>query len=203
MARRSTCNRSRNRRALAGALAVALATAALAGCNGATRFVHPEADLPFYQSVGVVPFTSLAQDRLGGEKVTNVFFTELLNLHFDHVIEPGQFATAMTRTRGGTPFTNAWSTEELQKLGQEAGVQGIFMGTVRDYDMTHSGRESFPLLSLEVRLIDAATGRLVWSASETRRGGPALPFFGWTEVHTMGELTAAVCRQLLRTLPRG
>jgi hypothetical protein len=108
----------------------------------------------------------------------------------------------MTRVRGGTPFTNAWSTPELAKLAQEAGVQGIFIGTVRDYEMLHSGRDSFPLLSLEVRLVDAATGRLVWSASLTRRGGPALPLFGWTQVRTMGELAASVCRELLSTLPR-
>jgi len=174
-----------------------------AGCGGATRFVHPEADIPYYEKVAIIPFTSLAQDRLAGEKVTNVFFAELLHLRFDQVVEPGQFAAAMTRVRGGTPFTNPWSTSELAKLAQEAGVQGIFIGTVRDYEMVHGGRDSFPLLSLEVHFIDASTGRLVWSASRTRKGGPALPLFGWTEVRTMGELTASMCRELLSTLPKG
>ena len=74
---------------------------------------------------------------------------------------------------------------------------------VRDYEMVHGGRDSFPLLSLEVHFIDASTGRLVWSASRTRKGGPALPLFGWTEVRTMGELTASMCRELLSTLPKG
>lgn len=175
----------------------------LVACAGPTRFLHPEADLPYYRKVGVIPFTTLAQDRLAGEKVTNVFFAELLRHGFDQVVEPGQFAAAMTRVRGGTPHTNPWSNSELAKLAEETGVDGFFLGTVRDYEMTFTNREPFPLLSLEVRLVDAATGRLVWSASRTRKGGPKLPLLGWGEIHTMGELTAAVCRELLRTLPRG
>jgi TolB-like protein len=182
--------------------AAALAILATAGCAGPARFIDPEADLAFYERVGVIPFTSLAQDRLAGEKTTNIFFTELLERRFAQVAEPGQFTAAMARTRGGTPITNPWSSAELAKLGEDAGVQGVFMGTVRDYDMAQVGRESFPLLSVEVRLVDTATGRVVWSASRTRQGGPSLPIIGFGEVHTMGELTSQVCRELLGSLPR-
>ncbi len=181
---------------------VVLAALALVGCAGPARFVDPEADLPFYEVVGVVPFVTLAQDRLAGEKATNVFFTELLGRRFARVTEPGQFTAAMQRVRGGTSAANPWSTAELVRLGEEAGVQGVFMGTVRDWDMAPAGRESFPLISLEVRLVDTASGRVVWSASQTRKGGPALPLIGWGEIHTLGELASDMCRNLLKTLPR-
>jgi hypothetical protein len=184
-------------------LAAAAVLGSSLGCStGATRFVHPEADIPYYQKVAVMPFATLAPDRLAGEKVGNVFFSEVLRLGFDQVVEPGQFTTAMTRVRGGTPQTNPWSTEDLGKLAEETGVQGFFMGTVRDYDMIHVGRDSYPLISLEVRFVDAATGRVVWSASETRRGGPAPPLFGWTATRTIGDLTTQLCRELLGTLPK-
>jgi hypothetical protein len=181
----------------------AILCAVLLGCSpGATRFVHPEADLPYYQTIAVMPFETLASDRLAGEKVTNVFFSEVLRLGFDQVVEPGQLTTAMIRLRGGTPPSNPWSTEELAKLAEATGVQGFFMGTVRDYDMVPVGRDIFPLLSLEARFVDAATGRVVWSASETRRGGPAPPLMGWMATRTMGELTTRMCRELLATLPK-
>jgi hypothetical protein len=109
---------------------------------------------------------------------------------------------AMMKIRGGTPPTNPWSSEDLTKLAEETGVQGFFMGTVRDYDMVNMSRDAFPLLSLEVQLVDAATGRVVWNASETRRGGPAPPLLGFMATRTMGDLTSRVCRELLRTLPR-
>jgi hypothetical protein len=188
-----------------GSLRMALVAALLAvsACGGPTKFLNPEADLPFYEKVGIVPFTSLAQDRAAGYRVTNVFFTELLERGFAEVVEPGQFAADMASVRGGTPAESPWSTEQLAKLGEKAGVQGIFMGTVRQYEMVNSGRDSYPLLSVEVRLVDAATGRLVWSASETRKGGAGFPIFGWGGVRVMESLTADVCRDLLTTLPRG
>lgn len=182
-----------------GALVLA---ALLAGCSGGvTRFVHPEADLAFYESLGVVPFESLGQDRLAGEKATNIFFTEVLRRGFADVREPGQFAAAIQKLRGLGPSERAWTAADLARLGNEAQVQGVFMGIVRDYEMTSVGRSTFPLVSIEVRLIDTNTGNMVWSASKTRRGGPTMPFTGWREIHTLGELTTVVCRELLETLP--
>lgn len=170
------------------------------GCGTTTSYVNPDADLPFYERVAILPFTSLATDRLAGEKVASVFFTELLAIEFAEVVDPGQLAAAMVRTRGGTPPANPWSTVELMRLGGEVGAQGLFLGTIRDFEMVRTGRDAFPLLSLEIRLLDVNTGRVVWSASGTERGGPAFPLLGWREVHTMGELTVQVCRDLLRTL---
>lgn len=180
--------------------AALIALLGLCGCSGASRFVHPDADLPFYEKVGVIPFSSLAADRLAGEKVTNVFFTELLRRKFDQVLEPGQFAVAMTRVRGGTPYTNPWSSEELAKLGDETGVQGVFMGTVREYTMTTTGRDSYPMVALEVRFVDVATGRLVWTSSITRRTGPGVPFLS-RPIRTIDGLAASVCQEVLQTLP--
>lgn len=172
----------------------------LSGCAGATRFVHPDADLPFYEKVAVIPFQSLTQDRAAGEKITNVFFAELLNRKFDQVVEPGQFAAAMTRIRGGTPYTNPWSGEDLGKLAEETGVQGVFMGTVREYSMTQNGRDLYPMVALEVRFVDAGTGRIVWSSSITRRTGPGVPFLG-RGARTLDGLAADACRAILGTLP--
>ena len=171
------------------------------GCGGPARFVDPEADIPFYERVGILPFETLSNDRAAGMRLTSVFFTEVLNVEFAEVVEPGQFLAAINIVRPGTPVTNPWSTAEIARLSAEAGVQAVFMGTVREYEMTRVGRESFPLVSVEVRLVDSATGRLVWSASDTRRGGPGFPIFGWGEVHTLGELSADVCRDILETLP--
>lgn len=173
------------------------------GCAAPAQFMHPDADLPYYETVGIVPFESLEADRFAGAKVTNVFFSELLRTGFSEVMEPGQFQASMTRVRGGTPLNKPWSSSDLAKLGEESGVQGIFTGIVREYEMTRVGRESFPLVSIEIRLLDAATGRVVWSASHTRRGGPTMPFTSWREVHTLGELTTKMCRELLSPLAKG
>lgn len=174
----------------------------LSGCSSpVTRFTHPEADFSFYESVGIIPFETLGQDRLAGEKVTNVFFAELLTKNFAVVCEPGQFEASIQRVRGTGISNLPWSAADVAQLAKEANVQGVFTGTVRDYEMTSVGRSMYPLVSVEVRLLDASTGNLVWSASVTRRGGPAFPFLFWRETHTLGELTTEVCRRILETLP--
>lgn len=192
-------------RSRVGAVALAAVTAVLlsSACAGPAHFVDSEADLAYYERVAVAPFSSLAQDQIAGVKVADVFFTELLRTGFAQVSEPGQVAAAMSKVRGGTPITNAWSTEDLAKLGEELGVQGVFFGTVRDYMTERVGRDAFPQISLETRLVDTTSGRIVWTASKTRRGGPGFPIFGFGEVHTAGELTSEVCREMLETLPRG
>jgi hypothetical protein len=191
-------NRKRRVRSLPG---VAILLLALSGCGAPAHFIDPEADIPFYERAGVIPFATLSQDRAAGLRVTGAFFTELLELETLQVIEPGQFEASMVRIRGNTPAQRNWSTEELARLGEETGAQAFFLGTVREYGTVRSGRKTFPMISLEVRMVDAATGRLVWSASGTKSGGPGFPIFGWGQIHTHSELAAALCRELLGTLP--
>jgi hypothetical protein len=175
----------------------------LTACGSSARFVDQEADIAYYERVAVAPFMSLSQDQLAGQKVADIFFAELLETGFAQVVEPGQLLAAMIKARGGTPLTNPWSTEEIAKLGAEIGIQGIFMGTVRDYRMEQVGRDSFPHVSLEIRFVDATSGRIVWTADQTRRGGPGVPILGTGEIHTLGELTSDMCSEMLDSLPQG
>lgn len=184
---------------------LAVTTLAVLGpaCSGPSKFVDPQADMPYYQTVGVIPFTCLGTDPAGGLRVSNIFFTELLERHFAQVVEPGQFQAVIREVRAGMPADAGWSAQDLGKLSEKAGVQGVFVGTVRDYGVVQEGRDAVPVLSLEVHLVDTATGRVVWSASQTSRGSGGVPLLGIGKVHTMGELTSRVCRELLKTLPRG
>jgi TolB-like protein len=184
-----------------GAATLLLALATIS-CGGSKQFLDPEADLPFYEKVGILPFESLASDRAAGERVSHVFFNELLRVGFAQVAEPGQFAAATVRVRGGKPVTSPWSTEDLAKLGEELGVQGVFLGTVVEYEMVRIGRDSFPMVSLEVRLVDTESGRLVWSANRTEKEGPGLPLLDWGGKQSLTELSAAVIQDMLRPLGR-
>ena len=184
-------------------LAFLAVTCLIPACSGPSKFVDPEADIPFYEMVGVIPFNCLADDRAAGLRVSNVFFTELLQQNFAQVVEPGQFQASIREVRGGMPQDAPWSTQELGKLAEKAGVQGVFVGTVNEYGIVQRGRDAVPVLSLEIHLVDAQTGRVVWSASKTARGSGGVPILGIGKVHTMGELTSGVCRELLNTLPKG
>ncbi len=168
-------------------------------CGTAGRmYVNPEADMAFYQNVGVLSFSNLTSDRTASEKVTSSFITELLILETVSVANTGDFnSAAATIIEGG--LTNAVeevTSEEAFLIGQETGVEGIFVGAVKHYGMTRSGQEEFPLVSVIVRFIDCQTGRVVWSYETSQKGGPKFPVFSFGETHTLGAMTTNVCRDV-------
>ncbi|UCB52195.1 MAG: hypothetical protein JSV10_09445 [Candidatus Zixiibacteriota bacterium] len=170
-------------------------------CAGGPRtYLHPEADMSFYQKVGVVPFINLTADRFAGEKMTSTFVTELLITEQFDVIERGEFDHVVQQVRsstGGSPSTEL-TAEQLKAVGEQAGVNGIIEGVVKEYEMIRVGQGSYPLISFAVKLVDAPTGRVVWESNYSTKGGPRLPIISLGETHTLGELTQKVCRKVVR-----
>jgi TolB-like protein len=175
---------------------------AILSCASTRDFAQGDVDWGFYTTLGVAPFQSVANDRLAGAKVTSAFVTELLMTRTFQVTEPGSFARAMTevmKAQNNNDPTQL-SANDLKLIGEKAGVQGILLGTVREYEMVRVGQEEYPLVSIDLRLVDAPTGNLLWTASLTRRGGPNLPFLSIGETHTLGQMTEKVCRDLAGSL---
>jgi hypothetical protein len=182
-------------------LALFLGIMSNSGCGSSGTFVHPDADLTFYESVGVVPFATLGPDRLAGDKMASVFTTHLMVARRFSVMEPGQFLAAYVKQAGSTGAPPIGLAEDkLKALGDEAKVQGVFEGTVRDYEMTN-GNPSRPLISVEIRLVDVAKGQVVWSTSVTRVGKPLIPILGWGGTRTLSELAESVAKDLVERLP--
>jgi hypothetical protein len=88
----------------------------------------------------------------------------------------------------------------MKPIAEKTGVQGIFEGTVRDFDFTR-GNTPRPIISVEVRFIDVGTGQVVWSTSETRVGQPMIPFLGIGGIKTLSELAEEVAASLVDRLP--
>ena len=172
------------------------------GCGGPRAFLSPDADLGFYQRVGVAQFQSLTEDILAGQKVQRVFVTELLKRKTFDVVAQGQMARveAQARTELGLAADAALDSAAVRLIGQRAGIQGIIVGAVRDYRLERVGQEEFPLVSFSLQLVDVATGRIVWDISLGERGGPKFPVFSFGETHTLTELATKLCRRALRTL---
>jgi len=179
-------------------LLLCIALVLLPGCGSHMRvFIHPQADMSYYTKVGVVPFRSITGDRFAGEKFSIEFTTALLASELFEVVDFGIFARTLSSTVGSKIPTEGLSVEELKKIKKTTGVQAVFEGTVKQYDMVAGGGGTFPAISVEARLVDAETGKVVWMATATRRGGPKMPIIGFGEVHTLGELAQKMCKELV------
>lgn len=158
-------------RILAGATATSMLVAStLAGCatTSRTTYVHPAADLGAIRTVAVLPFSSLLQDRLPAEKVQRVFLVELLSLGVVEVAEPGRVAQLMASEK--IESTDALTPADLTRLGNSLAVDGLFLGTVVDFADARLGTAPAPEVTIQLRLVETATGSTAWSSSETRSG---------------------------------
>jgi len=179
-------------------ITVSLAAMIALSCAPPPEFVNQEADFGFYGRVGVIPFSSLTGDRTAADKVTSSFITELLMINAVEVAPAGDFYKTVREVVKGerVNLPEELTSLEAAALGQAAGVQGIFVGAVRDFGMVRVGSDEFPLVGLIVRFIDCSSGKVVWSYETTRRGGPKFPIVSIGETHTLGELTTKVCRDV-------
>ncbi len=174
-----------------------------AGCGSlieSRSFINPNADFSFYNRVGLLPFNNLSDDRLAGEKMTEVFMTELLIGGGLDVMDPGQFNTVVAQVlKTNAPIAGLeLSPAQLTQIAELAKVQGIFMGTVHDYKMIQIGGDQYPLVTMTVKFIDAPTGTVAWQNSTNATGGPNFPIISVGETFTLGALGQKVCRKVVR-----
>lgn len=173
--------------------------ATIAGCASTqqTRYLHPNADLGMIKKVAVVPFENLSEDRTAGEKLTRIFFVELLALDVFDVAEPGQAVKALRS--GGTPV-DALGPAELQRIGKELGVDGLFLGSVVDFAESRSTSGSDPRVTVQLRLIDTQSGTTIWSTSRTRSRAAAATKLLGVGRESLTEVGREVIRAELQTL---
>jgi len=179
-------------------LIVSMLAIMLMSCGGYRLYINEEADFGFYQRIGVLPFSNLSGDRNATEKVTSSFLTELL---IDSQVEIATMGDMLKSYRNvikdeRSNLPEQLTAEEAQALGKDANIQGILVGVVRDYSQVRSGQAEFPLVSIAVRFIDCQSGKIVWTYEITRKGGPKFPVFSFGETHTLGDMTAKVCRKV-------
>lgn len=153
-------------------LAVALWGLAIAApvCTAQVTDVYrdPKMDFGSIQTVAVVPFANLARDQVVSERVRDVFVNRLLSTEAVYVLPVGEVGRAITKL----DIQNASSptVEEIVKLGTLLKADAIVTGVVREYGEARSGTTTSNIISMSIQLIEAGTGKIVWSGSSTKGG---------------------------------
>ncbi len=149
----------------------AFVLALVTSCSpAATRPVYRDGNMDFgaIQTVGVMPFQNLTRDNLAADRVRDVFINRLLSTGAVYVQPVGEVARAAARLEIQAPAVP--SPEEAIKLGSALKAQAIITGVVQEYGEVRSGSSSANLISISVQMLEAQTGRTVWTASSTKGG---------------------------------
>lgn len=128
----------------------------------------PDMDFGSIQTVAVVPFTNLARDQVVAERIRDVFINRLLASGAVYVLPVGEVARGTSKLELQSP--TAPTPEEVIKLGTFLKVDAVITGVVREYGEVRSGTTTGNVISMSIQIIEAGTGKVVWSASSTKGG---------------------------------
>jgi len=140
----------------------------LSACATTDIYRDPNMDFGAIQTIAVMPFLNLSRDNTAGERVRDVFINKLLSTGAVYVLPIGEVARGITRVEIQNPA--APSQEEAVKLSGFIKAQAVITGVVREYGEVRSGSTSANVLSLSLQMIEAQTGKIVWTATSTKGG---------------------------------
>lgn len=141
----------------------------IAGCAAKGNIYRDEnMDFGSIRTVAVMPFGNLARDNQAPERVRDVFSTMLMASGSIYVVPPGEVARGIARA--GITNPAAPSPEEVVKLAAIIKVDAIMTGVIREYGEVRSGSSGANVISLGMSMLEAQTGKVVWTASSTKGG---------------------------------
>jgi len=149
-------------------LVLLVSTATVCTAQVTDVYRDPNMDFGSIQTVAVVPFANLARDQVVADRVRDVFINRLLSTGAVYVLPVGEIARGIAKLELQSP--TAPSPEEIVKLGALLKADAVITGVVREYGEVRSGTTTANIISMSIQLIEAGTGKVVWSASSTRGG---------------------------------
>jgi hypothetical protein len=144
----------------------------LGACRSAPRsgvtFHDPDMDFSLVQTVAVMPFQNLSTFPKAAEQVRDSFMIMLQATGAMYVLPPGEVTRGIQRV--GVLDPAAPTPEEVTSLARIVSADVIITGTVREFGQMRSGSTAGNVVSVSVEMLEAETGRIVWSAASTRGG---------------------------------
>jgi hypothetical protein len=170
----------------------------VSGCASAPTYFKREGfDAASIKRVAVLPLESLTSERLAGERVRMSVITELLSEGVD-VVEPGEVIRVLNELN--VKSLRGLNIEEIRKIGQALGADMVMTGSVGAFGIQKGRTISYPEVSIDLILYDAASGEIVWSAWHST-GGPSFwsRHFG-TEGKTLNEAARDIVKDAIDVL---
>jgi polysaccharide biosynthesis protein PelC len=155
-------------------------------------------DFGAVRRVAVMPFVNMTREQLAAERVRDVFTIQLLASEAVYVIPTGETMRGINRITIANPAVP--SPEELVQLAHIVNVDAVITGAVREYGEIRSSQSTANIISISVSMLEAQTGKIVWTASSTKGGiGMSERLFGGGG-RPMDDVTQEAVRDVLDKL---
>jgi TolB-like protein len=143
----------------------------------------------------LVPFENLAGREEQGALFSKVFFAQLVASGALEMAEPGQVDAALDSLgiRSGGSLTPA----QVRALGEALQAPCLLMGSVLESGRVRSGEVDVPAVGGTLRLVEAASGRVLWAGVHFRSGEDHETLFGWGRITSVERLVSLLAQDML------
>jgi len=132
------------------------------------NYHDPDVDFALLRTIAVMPLLNLTNDKLAGERVRSTFMNSLFSTGALYVIPAGEVARGISRAGIDNPWTP--SGEEVSKLAAIVGADAVITGVVTEYGEVRSGAVTANVISVNMKMIEKESRKVIWSASTTKGG---------------------------------
>lgn len=136
--------------------------------------------------IAILPFENTSADPNAPKKFLSSLTSFVSSTGFYEVIDPGEVEKALVALR--IRNTGGLDNEMSKKLGDALKCKGFLVGTIVEFGDVRAGNETIPTLSTNIRLLDAASGNIVWTGSVNLAGGSSTSLLGSSKNVTIVKL---------------
>jgi TolB-like protein len=147
------------------------------------------------RKIAVMPFYNISGRRNAGEFVSSAYVTELFKSGRFRVEEPGNIRQFLIQERVGT--IGGMDHYRLKVLGKRLRVDAVLLGTVEEFE---DGTRGVPSVAVTARMVEASSGRVIWSAQNKKRGDDYTVVFDFGELRTVSVLTHMVVKEMVDSI---
>ncbi len=187
---------------IAGALALATILVACGTNSGRHFFASPDLEGRAGAELAILPFDNLSDDQGAARSMENLVLIAFLNHSPIKIIDPGQVTSALLEER--IRLATSIPKETLRRLGERLGVDFFLLGVVHEYRLQRvtgaAGSGEVPVVSLTLRMLDAASGDIVWASSAARRGNDDETVFGIGRIDSLERLAQVTVGEIAKDL---
>jgi TolB-like protein len=170
-----------------------LLISALTGCGSTSLSQFSTESLgSMPRKAAVFPLANLTTHPYAGQIVGELLFTELKNVHQLSVMSNAESWKAFQGKE--TDLEEAALHQNVRQAALQLGVDAAFFGSVTEYRYKR-GVDEEPVVGVTIRLMDVATGNILWGASLSKAGG-CCSFGG----DTLSSTAQKVCKDLVNSL---
>jgi TolB-like protein len=148
--------------------------------------------------VVILPFRNLSRDLLATRLVASVVAYRLRASDEFHVVDAAELRDAVLAT--GARSITFPDPGDLKKLAGRLGTQLFLTGTIYTSRDAASSGEGTPGFELDVNLVDAAKGEVVWSAHHARKGTDYQGLLELGGIVSLPALTDQVVAEMIRAV---